>query len=461
MRPSFFKRVKRAIYLEFQRIRDEHRSTGRRIKKPPLSVRFRYWFRKIRENGIRFKRRRPKRPPLSIRFKFWLKRIRENGIRFERRRPKRPPLSIRFKFWLNRIREKKISFKRRSSSERNLPPLSIRIKFQYDQVRKFYAVVFSSKHLIITLNSLAIFLSSFLLIHFLTHLLTAIGAGLSNINTVLGFSEVIFLIHYWQWSEEQVITVFSIPAIFALGIALLTTIPFAQPSEKKGYFLRFRLLTKKQRQQHKQIQHQKELELLKQKLSKTVQPAENRKYKKRLSWPVRLFFLWTFYHCTTYFFSGLLYGFFFHRRLSYVIWWVFDNYILDAFFSIVAILFMIALGYVFSVQFFYTARMYFNDLNDRNRMQFVLSQALLPFIAGTVITTLLQLPAFNPALILLNFSMFFLLLPLPYRAVHFDSLHFDSREKTTKIDWDWIVLSLIIILAITIALNIGIPINMN
>ena len=92
-------------------------------------------------------------------------------------------------------------------------------------------------------------------------------------------------------------------------------------------------------------------------------------------------------------------------------------------------------------------------------MPFVISQAIFPFIIGTILTIALQIPVFDPSLILLNFSIFFLLLPLPSRAAYFDSLHFDNREKPVKIYWKWLVWSAVILVSIIIALKTGIQIR--
>jgi hypothetical protein len=354
----------------------------------------------------------------------------------------------------------RFNFRRKRRSKPQLPPLSERISYNFRKLRQKYAVVFSEKYLIITLNSTVLYLLSFFLIHFLTHLVTGITAWFFEISTTLNYTFVDFHIRYYNWTDEMVIMVFSIPAIFALIISLLTSIPFAKNLKRPRFFRRLPFLTKKQRYKHKKRQRDKDLELQVQRLSNIGEPRHTPKRKKKLSWQVRLFFLWTFYHSTTYFLSGMLYAFLFHRRFGYVIWYAFNTYFFDLLFSVVAFLSYILLGYFFAAQFFHSGRMYLNDLNDRNRMPFALSQAIFPFIIGTIITIALQIPVFDPALILLNFSIFFLLLPIPSRAANFDSLHFDSREKTAKISWKWIAGSSVVILAVLTAIKIGITIKL-
>jgi hypothetical protein len=322
-------------------------------------------------------------------------------------------------------------------------------------------VVFSSKYLVIALNSTVFYLTSFFLIHFLTHLVTGITAWFCEISTTLNYTFVDFHIRYWNWTDEMVITVFSVPAIFAILIALLSSLPFVKHIKMADLLRRIRYITRKQRFRQRRKHRKTEIELQVQRLNKTAPQPEKPKQKKRLSWKIKLFLLWTLYHSTTYFFSGMLYSFLFHRRFGYVIWYAFNSYPFDLLFSAIAFISLLVIGYFFSAQFFYSGRMYFNDLSSRNRMPFVISQVFIPFILGTVITILLQIPVFDPALILLNFSIFFLLLPLPSRAARFEPIHFDSREKKAKIYWNWIVWSAIVVVSIVVAIKIGINIKLS
>jgi hypothetical protein len=403
MTKNILKRAKRAVKREFRRIRDEHRNTGPKRKKPPFRYRLRYWWTQTKMSWTSFVRK-----PADT--------------------PKMPPFSKRIKRYLHKQREK-------------------------------YGVVFTWKYLIITLNSTVLYLISYFIVHFLTHLVTGITAYYSEISTTLNYTMVDFHIRYWEWTPEMVILVFSVPAIFAIVLAILASLPFAPPWKWPRLFRHMPYFTKKQRYQQKRRQRKKELDMQVQRLTQVDQIQEVRKQKKRISWTMRLFLLWIVYHSLTYFFSGLLYSFLFHRRLGYVTWYAFNSYYFDVLFSVVAFLLMIIIGYSISVQFFYSGRMYLNELNERNRMPFLVSQAIIPFVIGTIVTVVMQIPVFDPALILLNFSIFFLLLPLPSRAARFGSLHFDRLDKTAKINWIWILWTAIVVLAIYIAVKIGIPIS--
>jgi len=335
----------------------------------------------------------------------------------------------------------------------------VQVRHFFRRKREKYGILFSRRYLVITLNSTVLFLLSFFLVHFLTHLVTGFAAWISGISTTLFYTMVDFQIRYWNWTEEMVITVFSLPALFALIGAVLCSLPFIGKMKRPAFFHRLRYFTRKQRHRHHREMRKRELEKQVKRLHGDEPASANHRRSRKLSWTVRLFLLWTLYNALTYFFSGMLYAFLFHRRFGYVIWYAFNNDLFELFFAGVAFISLITIGYVFAAQFFYSARMYLNDLTDRNRLPFIFSQALFPFAIGTAVTILLQIPKFDPSLVLLNFALLFLLLPLPSRAARFDSLHFDRTEKPVRPAWPWILTAVIVITAIMIALKAGIPIN--
>lgn len=332
-------------------------------------------------------------------------------------------------------------------------------------VRSFYdkyRVIFSGRYLLITLNSTLLFLASFFLVHFLTHLVTGLSALYCEISTTLNYTMVDFHIRYWEWTPEMVIIVFTVPALFSIGIALLCSAAFMKRQSAREFFKRIRYFTKKQRYRHKKEQRKREIERQVQRLSQAApaeQDPQRRSGRRRLPWSLRLFLLWTMYHSLTYFFSGMLYAFLFHRRFGYVIWYAFNNFFFDVLFSVIALLSMLAIGYYYAVQIFHSGRMYLGTLNERNRMPFAVSQTLLPFIAGTIITVLLQLPKFDPSLVLLNFSFLFFLLPLSARSARQPSLHFAREDPPAKVFWGWLLFAALVVTGILIAVKIGIPLH--
>lgn len=403
-KPSFLTRARRAIRREFRRIRDELRPRRKRRHGPPLRVRMRHRMQEIRKGITGFRLRRKPRP--------------------------------------------------------HLPPLSKRIGRVIRQQREKYAVVFSARYLVIALNSTVLFLLSFFLVHFLTHLATGLAAGFCEISTTLNYTMVDFHIRYWDWTPEMVIIVFTVPAVFAALLAVAASLPFLRRSgPRKPFLRRFRYLTKKQRIRHRRASRKAEIELQVQRLEQRAEETKSPSRRRRIPWSIRLFLLWTSLHSLTYLFSGMLYAFLFHRRFGYVIWYAFNNIIFDALFGFIAFTAMLAIGWFYAAQFFNAGRVWFNTLNDRNRMPFAVSLAFVPFAAGTVITVLLQLPKFDPSLILLNFSLIFFLIPIPSRSLRTPSKHFDNLPKPAAVWWGWILAAAVTVTAILVAVKYGVPID--
>jgi hypothetical protein len=106
-----------------------------------------------------------------------------------------------------------------------------------------------------------------------------------------------------------------------------------------------------------------------------------------------------------------------------------------------------------------SGKMYFNQLVDRNRMPFIMAQAILPFYIGIVITTLMMIPDISYTLIIMNFSMIFLLFPLQVRGSHYPEIQFDNEPKEISVKWDWVFLAVVIMVALYLPLKIGIFIS--
>ena len=399
----------------------------------------------------------PSRALRAIRREF--RRIRDE-LRPHRKRRHGPPLRVRMRHRMQGFRQGITGFRLRRKPRPHLPPLSKRIGRAVARQREKYAVIFSARYLAIALNSTVLFLLSFFLVHFLTHLATGLAAGFCEISTTLNYTMVDFHIRYWDWTPEMVIIVFTVPAVFAALLAAAASFPFLRRSgPRKPLLHRLRYFTKKQRMRHRRSSRKAELELQVKRLEQRDEEARPHTRRRRIPWSVRLFLLWTSLHSLTYLFSGMLYAFLFHRRFGYVIWYAFNNIVFDVLFGFIAFTSMLAIGWFYAAQFFNAGKLWFNSLNDRNRMPFMVSLVFVPFAAGTVITVLLQLPKFDPSLILLNFSLFFFLLPIPSRSARTPSKHFDSQPKPAAVWWGWILAAAVTVTAILVAVKYGVPID--
>jgi predicted Na+-dependent transporter len=100
--------------------------------------------------------------------------------------------------------------------------------------------------------------------------------------------------------------------------------------------------------------------------------------------------------------------------------------------------------------------MYFNFLNRGNKMQFLISQILLPFIVGTGIIALIKQPLLNFLEVFSEGSMLLIICPAIIYARYSQELFFDEEPREIKVNWRWIVASLLMLILFRVYFGIGV-----
>jgi hypothetical protein len=442
MRPSLFKRLSRSFGREFRRIVDDNRKTKAKIRRPAFSKRVRLWFERL---IIGLQKKRKQRPFTVNNLKRW---------------------------WSNFHPFEDVKLTKTSLSEQQ--SLKNRLRFFLYSVLEVLKIVFSRDYLIIAANSSILFLLSFFLVNFIMQLVTGVSAFFVDIGTLISFHVIDYRIHAFDWSLLQVIVVFSAPTLLSLILIFVLSRFFERKKKKIKWFRWPRQFTKKGRQKQRELAYQKKKEKgiqRQQKIQLMYQAKDengvvayetvstSRKWYRRFNWVVKLFLLWTMYHLINFFFSGMLFSYFFYRRFGYVIWYIFNSSGFNLFFLSISAIFMVVLGFVFAPQFLYSGKMYFNDLTDRIRLPFVISQVVIPFFIGSILTFVAEIPRLSLTMTLMNISIGILLIAVPIRGVYFAELHFDSKPKNKKFIWKWLVVSVLLITGILILLKAGIEIK--
>jgi len=305
-------------------------------------------------------------------------------------------------------------------------------------------------------------------------MITGVSAMTCDISTLISYHIIDYRIHSFDWSLMQVIIVFSSPTLLALILVFVLSRMFERKKTKIRPFRWVRRLSKKQRMKDRELARirKKEKGELRQikiqqmrqaQLQNIVEPPGNeytgKSWFRKLDWVFKLFLLWTMYHCINYFFSGMLFSYFFYRRFGYVIWYIFNSSGFNIFFSMISFIFMVVLGFVFAPQFLYSGKLYFNNLNDRNRIPFVISQVVIPSLLGVVFSFIAQIPRLSLTMTMMNVSILILLIAVPIRGTYFAEIHFDNKDKKASVIWKWLGVAVVSISAILIALKIGIHIS--
>lgn len=238
---------------------------------------------------------------------------------------------------------------------------------------------------IITFNSTALYLLSYLGFFLLTQVITVITASFFKYPVIVHYYEIYFNISPDAWYHDSVKTIFaSGPLVnFAVGITFL--IIFSNIREGSGSF--------------------------------------------------KLFFLWGFLHAVNMLFGAMLVGTLFEAGVGYVISWM---YIMDTgkvLYSIISIFLLVLAGLLTTKQFLISGNTYYNEMNKSNRTPFIISQVLLPYIIGNTILIILRQPRFIFYDSFISFTMIVCILPVLFTYRSYNQLYFEEEEKKPRISW--------------------------
>lgn len=182
--------------------------------------------------------------------------------------------------------------------------------------------------------------------------------------------------------------------------------------------------------------------------------------KKKTRGLNRLFFMWLSFHLFNQFFGSFVAGVITDQGFGYVANWLYMGTVLKFAFSVVALFVMGFAGYKVMPYLLTTAGKP-ERLKMDNRISFVVTQALLPCLLGSIFLLLLRLPNKTPqhqgiflydfitagALIILLIGMFFNLKAKIASVNH--------RVSNYKVSLVWLIGLLILILAVRLGLSQG------
>jgi len=282
------------------------------------------------------------------------------------------------------------------ASRQNLKRLENQIHFQ------------KNTFLIITVNSVAVFLLSYVFIYFMTQLVTAVSASTFNIGTIIYYYDIDYLIRGNNWTSDAVSIVFSSGPLFSLFFSILLFTIYYKVVSETGF--------------------------------------------------LRLFVLWCFCHVVIYFFGNMLVGTILNEGFGYVIMYQFVMDTGKMIITLFAFLCIFLIGLFMTRLFLYSGNIYFNVLNHQNRLKFVFSQFLIPFITGDLIIILLKLPEVRLFEILLNGCILLLLLPVLFRSINIQDLYFDEEPRKIKLAGYFILGTLLCLIGFRVGLAFGIRI---
>lgn len=271
-----------------------------------------------------------------------------------------------------------------------------------------YSFLGKTRFFIIFLNSLGIYMLAYIFIFLSKSVATALVANTYQIQTIVMYYDVNFLIRSGDWTPDMIQVVFSAGPFVAFFLCLISLVIYANTT------------------------HQ--------------------------SWPVRMFVFWVMCHSFVQFFGELLLGSLLSKGFGWTIAYMFYLDTPKMVIALIGFIALVAAGLGLTRFSLYSGNIYFNKLNKKNRMPFILSQVFLPFIIGTIFIIALKQPRITSLEVLVAISMIFLIFPAVVRARFFGNMYFDEEPRQIKLMWPWLLAAILLIPAFRLIFGIGVRI---
>ena len=262
------------------------------------------------------------------------------------------------------------------------------------------------RNLTITVNSVIVFIITYILVYLFYWLTCMLVASWYGLDSTLYFYDLKFNDHSNLWSRFNILLVTGIPPFFCLFL---------------GIFL-YRVAFK----------------------------------KRRFVGLQKLFILWSAFHLFNHFFGAFPSGIITDEGFGYVAAWMYMNTAFKFMFSLVSLFFLAVIGY-YSAQYILETSDSVNRIKQENRLAFILLQIALPWLIGTVIMLLVRAPKnfAYPYETLMLFSTIFLVIPPFFNDKVKPKLNLLKVKKIRHINLGYFAMMLALLLFLRIMLGIG------
>ena len=139
------------------------------------------------------------------------------------------------------------------------------------------------------------------------------------------------------------------------------------------------------------------------------------------------------FHSLTRFFGEILVGAILGKGFGFVILYLFLMDTGKVILTILGFVAMFATGLILTRFSLYSANIYFNDLLRINRLKFIFSQFIIPFLIGNLVIFLIKLPQIRNFDIAMNASMVLFLIPVLVKSINIEDLYFDEDPRTIRL----------------------------
>ncbi len=238
----------------------------------------------------------------------------------------------------------------------------------------------SRKHFwIITANSTAAFVLSYLCVFYLNQLSYGLMAGMYHYPITLDYATYYFHVEPYQWTHDAVFLIFSSGYVLTFIVGILALLAF---------------------------------------YSLLPDPI-----------PVKIFFFWFAMHAGNFVFGGLLLGNLLTEGIGHVFNWMYMKDTVKMIISLIGFLGLLGMGLFSARMVAMASNVYFEKFNERIAPFYITAQVIVPYLIGSVLMFVYFFPKnmfherYGWAVLGVVLLIFF------HRIRNFDTLVFDESEK--------------------------------
>ena len=268
-------------------------------------------------------------------------------------------------------------------------------KFRTDSFKSFWKDYFRTllkpEYLKIIINSTVIFLLAYLFVFALLNFTSSISALTFDIKSNIYYYNISYLVRSRDWTTDAIKVVYSAGPFLCLIFSLIVIIIYINISQE--------------------------------------------------TWFVRLLLFWIFCHAYIHFFGEMLIGTILMKGFGLSIVYMFLVEYKKLLIILGSSFFLIFSGFVLTKMALFSGNTYFNMLTRSNRSYFLQSQFLIPYLLGFTIIVLLKSPEITEFDVLVNLTMFFIILPLVIRGRSMKDMYFDPEIRKIRIRWIFLLIT--------------------
>jgi len=261
------------------------------------------------------------------------------------------------------------------------------------------------EYLIISANSTAYCLLSYLIIFLIFQVVTAVTSGLFNIPVTLYYNHVGFNCKSDIWTTDSVKVVFGSGNAILIILAITFLVIYIKAIEFNGL--------------------------------------------------LRMFFLWGFIHATSMVIGSAVVGAFIFEGFGFVLTYLYISETIKMVILFIGIFIMLIIGLAMLKPFLFSSNIYYNYLSPEMRPIFRFHQFVVPYIVSTLIIIVFKFPLSLYEMLLLLLPVF-MLIPLFLSINRFPKFYFEKTRKTFYYDKRLIYITIVVFVIYRVVLGIGI-----